>query len=77
MQVGGCYTPSTFYPASNINFQRTHFGYAVFMIQNLTKTTKNLFLCHWRNTTFDTINIIIKSILKKKNIKIVKEKILL
>lgn len=25
MQVGGCHTSSTFYAASNINFQKTHF----------------------------------------------------
>lgn len=44
MQVGGCHISSIFYAASNINFQKSHFEYALFMIQDLTKTTKNLFL---------------------------------
>lgn len=44
MQVGGHHTSSTFYPASNINFKKPHFECALFMIQDLIKTTKNPFL---------------------------------
>lgn len=44
MQVGGCHSASIFYPASSINFQKTNFWHALYMIQDLTKTIKNLFL---------------------------------
>lgn len=44
MQVGGCHTSGTFYPASSINFQKTHFVCVLSMIQDLIKTTKNPFL---------------------------------
>lgn len=44
MQVGGHHTSSTFYPASNINFQKPHFKCALTMIQDLIKTTKNSIL---------------------------------
>lgn len=75
MQVGGCHTSSTFYPARNINFQKYHFEYVLFMFRDLTKTTKNLFLVPLQKYYFWYYQY--NNSLKKKNIKVVKEKILL
>lgn len=76
MQVDGHQTSNTFYPASNINFQKTNFRCAYLWFKNSSKLLKIPSQYHHGNITFGTSNII-NSSLKKKNIKEVKEKILI